>query len=593
MATRRAHPTARAATAPARAAAAWRSAAWALTVGACAAAAAPAAAANRLAEDALAPPVAAATTAASALGHYLAGRVARRDGDAAAAADFLDAALADDPGNRRLQRDAVAALIAAGRWERGLKLAAELQAQRPRDHLGAIVRAVAAAREGDFEAVREVAGGASRRGSNRVLVPLMRAWSHAASRRLEAAFEALEAVPDSRGFAHLRSYHGALIDDLLGRRERADNAYRGLTERRADAAIGTRGVQAYGNFLQRAGRGEEAAQLYRRALARDPDDVVLARLAATAPAATAPEPFVADARAGIAEALLGVAGLLSQDNALELATIHARLAVYLRRDLAAAQLLVGRMLEWRGQWPAAIDAYRAIDPGSDHAWEARLRTATNLQRLERRDEAVALLEEMVDTRPARADALLALGDLYRSDERLARGRRRVRPRGDARARAQGQPDWTLFYNRGIALERAKLWQRAEADFLRALELRPDQPLVLNYLGYSWVEQGRHLDRAREMIEKAVSLRPRDGYIVDSLGWVLYRLDDFAGAVEQLERAVELRPLDPVINDHLGDAYWRVGRKLEAKFQWRRSLTFAPPEDMVPMIRRKLDQGLDR
>ena len=201
-----------------------------------------------------------------------------------------------------------------------------------------------------------------------------------------------------------------------------------------------------------------------------------------------------------------------------------------------------------------------------------------------------MLQAMADTAPERTDALVALGDLYRSRERWLDA---VTHYDRAVARAQEQASWSLLYVRGIALERAKQWDRAEADFLRALDLRPDDPLLLNYLGYSWTEQGRHLDRAREMIEKAVDQRPRDGYIVDSLGWVLYRLGDFEGAVAQLERAVELRPQDPVINDHLGDAYWRVGRRLEATFQWRRALTFAPEEELVPKIRRKLDEGLER
>jgi Flp pilus assembly protein TadD len=155
-----------------------------------------------------------------------------------------------------------------------------------------------------------------------------------------------------------------------------------------------------------------------------------------------------------------------------------------------------------------------------------------------------------------------------------------------------QRHWPLFYQRGIAYERSKQWDKAEADFLKALELEADQPLVLNYLGYSWVEMGRNLDRAQAMIEKAVEQRPEDGYIVDSLGWVLYRLGNFPGAVEHLERAVELRPVDPVINDHFGDALWMVGRKTEAQFQWKRSLSFKPEEKDAERIRQKLAKGLD-
>ena len=151
--------------------------------------------------------------------------------------------------------------------------------------------------------------------------------------------------------------------------------------------------------------------------------------------------------------------------------------------------------------------------------------------------------------------------------------------------------WSLLYTRGIALERSKQWPRAEADFLAALEFEPEQPYVLNYLGYSWVDQGINLERAQKMIERAVELRPNDGYVVDSLGWVLYRLGKFAGAVRELERAVELRPEDPIINDHLGDAYWRVGRRQEARFQWRRSLSLEPEDDLLAVLRDKIKAGL--
>ena len=526
---------------------------------------------------------------ASALGRYLAGRAARRDGDTAAAADFLGRALAGDPANEDLQLEALAALVADGRLESGLKLATEIGRRDPDHGLSNIVMAVAAARSGDFEVAGEHAGAASGHGVDGVAVPFVQAWARAGNDRFEAAAESLSGLEGRGALTGLGRYHGALLDDLAANRERAEAAYRALID--GDEARGqARWYLAYGNFLERGGRADEAVELYRRALAQDPDDAVMARAVAEAEEAGVPEPFVADARAGLAEALLGVAAALWRDGKLEAATIHARLAGFLRPDFAAAQVLLGRVLEWRRHWQDAIAAYAEVDPASPYAWEARLRTATNLRRLERHDEAVAMLQAMADAAPERTDALVALGDLYRSRERWLDA---VAQYDRAVARAQEQASWSLLYVRGIALERAKQWDRAEADFLRALDLRPDDPLLLNYLGYSWTEQGRHLDRAREMIEKAVGQRPVDGYIVDSMGWVLYRLGDFEGAVAQLERAVELRPQDPVINDHLGDAYWRVGRRLEAEFQWRRALTFAPEEELVPKIQRKLDEGLER
>ena len=529
------------------------------------------------------------TTEVSALGRYLAGRVARRDGDTASAADFLGYALAGDPQNERLQLEAFAVLIADGRVNEALELAAAIHEREPRTGLGNVVLAVAAARGGDFKAAQQRVSKASKRRINRLVMPLVTAWSQVGSKNFEGAAKSLSVLGKRKAFADFQHYHGALVDDLAGKNEDAETAYRALVDHKTGGSL--RWYQAYGNFLERNGRSGEAISLYKRALSSDPDAPVLAQLLSSAEKGTVPNRFVADARSGLSEALFGVASVLSQEGALETAMIYARLAVFLRGEYPVAQLLVGRILESHQHWQEAITAYKGIDAESDYAWDAQLRTAASLQRLEHYEEAIKLLRRMVKNAPARTDALVALGDLYRSRKNWSDAVAQY-DQAMARVLEQGHANWTLLYARGIALERAKQWDRAEADFLRALELRPDQPLVLNYLGYSWIEQGRHLKHARKMIEKAVSLRPRDGYIVDSLGWVLYRLGDFEGAVRQLERAVELRPQDPVINDHLGDSYWRVGRKLEARFQWQRALTFEPDEKLIPTIERKLGEGLE-
>jgi len=525
----------------------------------------------------------------SALGRYLAGHVARRDGDTASAADFLGYALAGDPKNEQLQLEAFAVLIADGRVNEALELAAAIHEREPRTGLGNVVLAVAAARGGDFKAAQQRVSKASKRRINRLVMPLVTAWSQVGSKNFEGAAKSLSVLGKRKAFADFQHYHGALVDDLAGKNEDAETAYRALVDHKTGGSL--RWYQAYGNFLERNGRSGEAISLYKRALSSDPDAPVLAQLLSSAEKGTVPNRFVADARSGLSEALFGVASVLSQEGALETAMIYARLAVFLRGEYPVAQLLVGRILESHQHWQEAITAYKGIDAESDYAWDAQLRTAASLQRLEHYEEAIKLLRRMVKNAPARTDALVALGDLYRSRKNWSDAVAQY-DQAMARVLEQGHANWTLLYARGIALERAKQWDRAEADFLRALELRPDQPLVLNYLGYSWIEQGRHLKHARKMIEKAVSLRPRDGYIVDSLGWVLYRLGDFEGAVRQLERAVELRPQDPVINDHLGDSYWRVGRKLEARFQWQRALTFEPDEKLIPTIERKLGEGLE-
>ena len=228
---------------------------------------------------------------------------------------------------------------------------------------------------------------------------------------------------------------------------------------------------------------------------------------------------------------------------------------------------------------------------SPYSWSARLRIAANLEMLDRTDEAITQLREMSAEAPTRAGAEMQLGDLLRAKKRFNEA---VDAYDDAirRLQANGMPErWSLFYSRGIALERSGQWKLSEADLLHALELKPDQPLVLNYLGYSWIDKGENLERGLKMIEKAVELRPEDGYIVDSLGWAHYRVGDYSSAVQYLEKAIELVPEDPTINDHLGDAYWQNGRPNEARFQWRRALQFGPEKDEIKPIEAKLDRGM--
>ena len=252
-------------------------------------------------------------------------------------------------------------------------------------------------------------------------------------------------------------------------------------------------------------------------------------------------------------------------------------------------MLVAGILESMDRNDDAIATYGTIKPTSPLYWSARLRIAGNLEALDRDDDAIDLLRVLTTEDPSRPDPLVSLGDLLRSNKRFPESVNAY----DRAIEVLGEIDkrhWTILYSRGISLERSRRWDRAEKDFQRALELNPEQPYVLNYLGYSWVDQGINLDRARKMIERAVQLRPNDGYIVDSLGWVLYRLKDFKGAVDKLERAVELRPQDPTINDHLGDAYWRVGRQNEARFQWRHALSLKQADTKGDHIEYKIING---
>jgi tetratricopeptide (TPR) repeat protein len=241
------------------------------------------------------------------------------------------------------------------------------------------------------------------------------------------------------------------------------------------------------------------------------------------------------------------------------------------------------------QHEAAIEAYRRVPESSPLHVKATVQTALNLNVLDRVDDAIALLRPVVDADPGNLETTVALGNILRSRRRFEEAAE-VYSQG---LEAVDVPDawWSIYYYRGIAYEQTDRWPLAEADFKRALEMYPDQPLVLNYLGYSWIDRGEHLDEAIEMVREAVEHRPEDGYIVDSLGWAYYKLGEYEKAVEHLERAVSLRPDDPVINDHLGDAYWKVGRRLEAMFQWSHARDLDPEPEELEKILAKLENGL--
>jgi len=313
------------------------------------------------------------------------------------------------------------------------------------------------------------------------------------------------------------------------------------------------------------------------------------RLLAAGPAVARPVP---DAKAGMAEALFDMASLMRQGNALDMAMVFSRLALALKPDFALAQMNVADILASQGRFAESNAAYAAIPADSPAAEFGRLRTAMNLEEMGQTDAALAALDALAQAKPDDLDALVTKGDVLRRKQRFAEAATAY----DAairRIKTIETHHWPLLYSRGIAYERSGEWPKAEADFKKALELKPDQPDVLNYLGYSWIDKGIHLPEARAMIEKAVSLRPRDGAIVDSLGWALYRMGEFQNAVQVLERAIELRPEDPTINDHLGDAYAMVGRQYEAVYQWRRALALTDPKDsdLIVAIEKKLAHGL--
>ena len=522
-------------------------------------------------------------------GPYLAAKQAELRGDVAAAARLYSQTLARDTQNLAVMERAMIHQIGAGNVAEGVALARRFQAERPNHHLGVLAIAADALKSDNAAAAREVLA------DNPPYVgKIMDAWAMFADGQAAEARTTLEAIEnsDENGTPGkiVAAYHLGLLAAATGDDEGAEAAL----GRAAGLANGgtLRLARLRAGALARLGRTEDAVKVIQERLDGTYGDVGLSTLAQRIGDGHVPEPMVVNASQGSAEVLFGVSGLLARGRNRLIALAYSRLATYLNPELTEAQILIAQILEQDQQYELAIAAYQAVPDDAPEALTALIGRAEAKQAAGRTDEGIADMRAAAERYPQVLSVHTSLGDMLRRESRFEEAAAAY----DTAMSLVGEikpHHWGLFYQRGITLERSKQWDRAEADFRRALELEPDQPDVLNYLGYSLVEMGQKLNEAEEMIEKAVEQRPDDGYIVDSLGWVLYRFGDFDRAVEHLERAVELRPVDAVINDHFGDALWMVGRKTEAEFQWKRSLSFDPDEDVAERIRRKLDVGLEK
>lgn len=520
----------------------------------------------------------------SVAGRFLAARHAESVGNLVAAAALTAELLDDVPRTEIMRRRAHLVMVGAGRMDDAAAIADELIVTRPEDPLVVYTLVVRALHGADYAASLTLLERVPESGVNAIVAPLLKAWSLAGEGRTADGVAALETMAQNAGLAPVAGFHQALIADVGGDAAGAEAAFRKTLAASGDQPS-LQLVESFARFLVRNDNIEEASRLVDDFAARNPQTLLIEPARAVVEGSAAPDRLVDDARAGAAEVFRNVASLLNREQLRTEALLFIRMALDLAPEDAGAAFTLAQLLEARDRDDLAIEAYEQIDEKSPYSWYARLGVADAMHAGGDSEGAIRLLRKMTAERPERSDAPRALADLLRVTSRFEEA---VRAYDQAFERIEGEPDWGLLYTRGIALERAKRWDRAEQDFLSALEASPDQPLVLNYLGYSWVEQGVQLERARKMIETAVEKRPRDGYITDSLGWVFYRLGDYDEAVVHLERAVALEPGDPVINDHLGDAYWIVGRRLEARFQWLRALSLEPEPDVEAIIRRKLD-----
>lgn len=529
----------------------------------------------------------------SLAGAYLAGRSAAASNDFAIASQYYATALARDPNNLVLMENATQAHLALGDIKKALPLAKMIAAQGQRSQVARMVITAGLVDEEDFAAL--AAQEIQPDGISSWVDGLVKAWALIGSDEIEAAMAQFDAISTDAGMRGVVMYHKALAYATYGNYEAAEALF---GQGAAGVAAGTRrGVIARAEILSQLGRNEDAVDTITQAFndATDAElDIMIKELGA---GAVLPFTQTPTARAGLAEVFYTFAALLRAEQASDYYTLlYTRIARHLRPDHVDALLLTAELLEGLGQYQLAIAEYRGVDDKDPAFHVAELGRAAALRRLDKSDQAVEVLEQLTRSHGDLAVVHSTLGDTLR-----AQGEDQAAIAAYTKALELTVADnpriWMLYFSRGIAHSQNDDSVAAEEDFRAALAINPDQPQVLNYLGYSLVEEQRKLDEALDMIQRAVAASPNSGYILDSLGWVYYRLGRYDEAVEQMERAVELEAVDPVVNDHLGDVYWAVGRKREAEFQWTRALSFiefatSDTEADPDRIRRKLEIGLD-
>jgi tetratricopeptide (TPR) repeat protein len=519
-------------------------------------------------------------------GSFLSGRFAKQNQDLKEAARFLTETLAHDPENAALQQETMRMQLLAGDIPAATVLARKLSANRVQgDPLVACLLMLERVQANDFVEAKRIIEQAPTAGLFGLIRPVMVEWIDVAANPRKSVVDMRASIEKAGFFAPFLNYHSALMNDVLGNKPAAAAAY---MKANIDPAVTPyRVIEAIANFNTRQGKWDEAQALYDAYAKANPQSSLIAgRLV---PAQT-PKPLVGDAKQGLAELFFTTASILFGEDATQDTFLYLRIALELKPNLPPAQLMLANLYEQVEDYKQAVATYDTIPEGSVFYRRAQVRKALNHEALGQKDKAFSLLDKLADRYPDDASALITKGDMLR-DAKEYDDAADAYSRAIERTQPLSTADWPLLYARGISRERAGDWDGAEADFLQALTLQPEQPDVLNYLAYSWLTMNKNILQAREYLEIASSQRPDDAHIIDSVGWAYYLAGDFPAAVAKFERAIELLPDDVTVNDHLGDAYWRVGRQTEARYQWERVLNFKPEQDVADTVRAKLESGL--
>ncbi len=518
-------------------------------------------------------------------GAYLAARQAGLNKDFEAASRYFVQAMLENPGHVKIMEKGIAAQIAAGRVPQAISIADRLRATGGESQLASIALAADNILKEDYREIFTALESGHTIGP--LVDGLLQAWAFIGEDRIDDAIDAFDEVADTEGLHGFALYHKALALASAGRLEAAETIM--TSETGQIIARSRRGAIARAQILSELGRDADASQLLTEVFGARRDPLVLEMQTRLAKGDSLTFDLIETPQSGMAEVFFSVATALDGEMQDDYTLLYTRTAAHIDPGHTDAVLMSARLLDRLGQHRLATATYDTIARDDPAFASAEMGRAEALRQSGQINASIEVLRQLSETHGALPRVHALLGDtmrrLSRYDEASRAYDRALNLMGDA-------APWTILYYRGITNDRSGNWAEAEADFRAALGKKPDQPQVLNYLGYSLVEKNERLLEALDMIDRAARARPDAGHIIDSLGWALYRLGRVEEAVGQLERATELEPTDPTINDHLGDAYWSVGRAKEARFQWRRALSFSPEPELASELQQKIDRGLD-
>lgn len=516
-------------------------------------------------------------------GSYLAGQFAQYRQDWTNANKYIDRLIQLDPSNIDLQQRAMILSMQSGDADRAIMLARKVLDEDHKNLLGLLFIGVDEISRQEYDGAIKTLSKMPQNGIADFIRPILIAWAEAPSKDVD-----LDALIAN---GPLHAYHALLIADYMGGVKDPDKYFVNVvTGGGADIHI----LEMMADVFARQGKKDLAEKIYDTLIKEYKDGQGGARLAVLEKKRANPESAKNDRiqtpAQGAAEAFYNMSRILFNDQSEDSALVFSRLALHLDPAQDDAKLLLAKMMIKNEHLDEAIAAYKSVRPESPSFAEAQRSAAELLEEKGDIDGSIAFLEDIYK-QSHDANALIQIGDVYRRAERHEEAIKAYNKAIDELGGKISSDYWSVFYARGMSYERVGNMKKAEEDLEAALEFKPNHPYLLNYLGYSWADQGKKLDKALELVEKAANLKPDDGYIIDSLGWVYFKMGKFDDATQQLEKAVEMVPYDATINDHLGDAYWKVGRKNEARFQWQRALNHSDDEKMKAGLELKISDGL--